>query len=70
MKTTYKIHKVTNKVTYIGEYWDDILIFKYIVYAVYHGGDVVHFMNENHLLRNPNFCGIDEFHRRTFILDF
>lgn len=70
MKTTFKILKVTNKVTYIGEYWDDILIFKYTVYAVYNGGDVVHFMNENHLLRNPNFNGIDEFHRRTFILDF
>lgn len=70
MKTTYKIHKVTDKVTYIGEYWDDILIFRFIVYAVYHGGDVVRFMNENHLLRNPNFSGIDEFHRRTFILDF
>lgn len=70
MKTTYKIFKVTNKVTYIGEYWDDILVFKHTVYAVYHGGDVVRFMNENHLTRSPQFRGLDEFYRRTFIIDF
>lgn len=69
MKTNYKILKTTSKVTYIGEYWDDILVFKYTVYAVYHGGNIVRFMNENHLMRIPHFNGINEFQRRTFILD-
>lgn len=70
MKTTYRIVRVTSKVTFIHEYWDDILIYKYKVFAVYHGGDVVRFLKENTVIRNPDFCGIDEFHRRTFILDF
>lgn len=69
MKTTYKIYKVTSKITYVGEYWDDILIFKFKVFAVYNGGDVEKFMVENTFIRNPNFCGIDEFHRRFFTLD-
>lgn len=66
----YKITCVRSHKTYINEYWDDLLIFKYIVNAVYRGGDIEEFMNNNSFFRNPNFDGIDEYHRRTFILDF
>lgn len=70
MRTSYKIHKCLKKITYIGEYWDDVLIFKYTVFASYRGGNIVEFMQNNSCLRNPNYDGIDEYHRRTFILDF
>lgn len=69
MKTSYRIHKITNKMTIVHEYWDDILIFKYNVYSPYHGGNIEEFINSNYVTRNPNFDGLNEFHRRSFILD-
>lgn len=68
MNITYKIHKCLDHITYVGEYWDDILIYKYTVFSSYRGGNIEEFM-QNPCLRNPNFCGIDEYHRRTFVLD-
>lgn len=69
MKTTYKIHQVTNKTTVVHEYWDDLLIFTYIVYDVYRGGNIEEFLNENYVTRQPDFENLNEFHRRTFILE-
>lgn len=72
MKTqvTYKISKVCGKYTYIHEYWDEILVFEWKVYKIYRGGDILDFMNKNNASRIPNFDGIDEYHRQTFIFNF
>lgn len=69
VNTTYKIKSSSNKITYIHEFWDDILIFTYTVYAEYKGGNIEEFMRENPMTRIPDFDGIREFHRRTFILE-
>lgn len=69
MKTTYKIISVQEKVTTIYEYWDDILIYKYTVFEVYKGGDIEHFIKENDILRAVIWEGLEEFHKRTMILD-
>lgn len=73
MKTevTYRINSIqhSRRMTYIHEYWDDILVFKWRVPVIYQGGDIVEFMEKNQSTRIPNFDGIDEYHRRTFILD-
>lgn len=67
--TSYKISNVTSKYTYVREYWDDIHVFTWRVSSCYHGGSIEDFLVQNNSVRNPIFDGIDEFHRRTFILD-
>lgn len=69
MKTTYKILSVDKKITTIYEYWDDLLIYKYTVFEVYNGGDIEQFIKENDILRAVIWPGLNEFHRRTMILD-
>lgn len=69
MKTTYKIHEVTNKTTVVHEYWDDLQIFSYFVYDVYRGGNIEEFLIENYVTRNPNFVSLMEYHKRMNILD-
>lgn len=69
-KVTFRISSTHRGTTYIYEYWDDILVFKWRVADIYHGGDILEFMEKNQATRIPNFDGLDEYHRRTFILDF
>lgn len=71
MKTnvTYKISSIHGFATYVHEYWDDLLIYKWRVSAIYHGGNILEFLENNDAFRMPNFEGLEEYHRRTFILD-
>lgn len=71
MKTnvTYKIGSIQGNSTIVYELWDNILVFKWRVNKIYRGGCIVDFMQENSAMRIPKFDGIDEYHRRTFILD-
>lgn len=69
MKTSYNIVSVYPKYTIIYEYWDDLLIYKYTVFNSYKGGDIEHFIINNDLCRTVIWEGLNEFHRRTMILD-
>lgn len=72
MKTnvTYKISSTRSNATYINEYWDNILVYKWRVAKPYYGGDIFEFLQKNDAYRIVNYDGIDEYHRRVFILDF
>lgn len=72
MKTSviYKIGAIKGNSTIVYEFWDDILVYKWRVHKMYRGGDILDFMTVNNATRIPNFDGIDEYHKRTFILDF
>ena len=69
-KVTYRISSIRDCATYVYELWDGILVYKWRVSAIYRGGDIIEFMQKNDAFRMPNFDGIDEYHRRMFILDF
>lgn len=69
-KVTYRINSIQPCSTYVHEYWDNLLVFKWRVSAIYRGGDIQEFMEKNDAFRMPNFDGIEEFHRRNFICDF
>lgn len=68
-KVSYRISSILPCATYVHEYWDDILIYKWRVAAIYRGGDILEFLERNDTFRMPNFEGLNEYHRRTFILD-
>lgn len=68
-KVTYRINSSRGCTTYVHEYWDDVLVYKWRVSAIYRGGDILDFLERNAAFRIPEFDGIDEYHRRIFILD-
>lgn len=69
MKISYKLIYSNEKHTVIYEYWDDIHIYKYTVFRQYLGGDIKKFIEKNDIVRCVTWDGLDEFHRRTMILD-
>ena len=71
MKTNvvYKISCSRSNATYIKEFWDDIHIYTWRVNKPYYGGNIVDFLQKNSSYRQVHYDGIDEYHRRTFILD-
>ena len=69
MKTSYKIISVEPKYTVIYEYWDDLHIYKYTVFNSYLGGNIEQFIKDNDLCRTVIWEGLNEFNRRTMILD-
>lgn len=68
--THYRIIDIYKGKTIISEYWDDLEIFTYCVFAQYHGGSIQGFLEENKVLRTPNWEQLEEFNRRHDILDF
>ena len=70
MKTTYKVVTVESKYTVIYEYWDDLLIYKYTVFDSYRGGNIEQFIRDSDLCRTVIWDGLNEYQRRTNILDF
>ena len=72
MKTnvTYKISSIRSNATYINEYWDDILVYKWRVAKPYYGGNIREFLEVHAAFKLVNYDGLDEYHRRTFILNF
>lgn len=74
MKTnvSYKISRCScssGNATYIKEFWDDIHVYTWRVNKPYYGGDIVDFLHQNSAYKHVHFDGIDEYHRRIFILD-
>lgn len=69
MKTivTYKISRC-GRLTYVREFWDDIHVYTWRVHKPYYGGDIAEFLQKNSAYRQVHFDGVDEYHRRTFIL--
>lgn len=48
MATTYKVHNSLNN-SVVTEYWDDIPVKKTCISHLYHGGDIVQFLEEHKL---------------------
>lgn len=69
MKTTYKITQVNIINTFVDEYWDDLNIYSYIVKEPYCGGNIEEFIRDNDIVRKVHFDNLNEFHKRTMILD-
>lgn len=68
--TTYKVIKVESKYTIVHEYWDDLLIYKYTIFDSYKGGNILQFIRESDLCRIVNWDGLNEFIRRSAMLEF
>ena len=70
METTYKVFKKYYCHTLVCEYWGDLLIKTYDVCSRYNGGDLEEFISTHNYYCNVHFDNLNEFHRRTMILDY
>lgn len=66
--TTYKVIR-SGFYTYIQEFWDDLHIYTWKIKKPYYGGDLRLFLEENSAYRTVHFDNLNEFHRRSFILN-
>lgn len=69
MEIIYKVFKKYYCHTLVCEYWDDMLIYTYDVCSRYNGGDLKEFINNHNYYRHIHWDNLNEFHRRTMILD-